>query len=108
MTPRQWKKMPIIKKLSSEHDIAHPSDTMQEAADRIEALEAEVARLRDADAAFERVWSIVKNWDISTEPGSGRPYEGINGDHVRAIVRAALDDQSVGDDKAREDVEQDK
>jgi hypothetical protein len=70
----------------------NPRD-QNEAADRIEALEAEVARLRDADAAFERVWSIVKNWDISTEPGPCRLYEGINGDHVSAIVRAALDDQ---------------
>jgi len=54
------------------------------------AQAARIAELEDEDAAFERVWAVVKDWDISTEPGAMRLYEGINGDHVRAIVRAAL------------------
>jgi len=72
------------------------------AADRIEALEAEVARLREAlkevatmlgaveEEAFDRVWAVVKHWDISTMLGPDHVYEGINGEHVRTILAAAF------------------
>jgi len=59
-------------------------------AERVMKNETRIAELEDEDAAFERVWAVVSDWDISTEPGAMRLYEGINGDHVRAIVRAAL------------------
>lgn len=44
----------------------------------------------ETNAAFDRVWEVVRRWDISTDPGPYGLYEGINGDHVRAIVAAAL------------------
>jgi len=74
----------------------------QEAVARIEALEAEVARLREAlkevatmlgaveEEAFDRVWAVVKHWDISTMLGPDHVYEGINGEHVRTILAAAF------------------
>jgi hypothetical protein len=52
----------------------------------IDVFEPGTARMVDFSENFERVWSVVKNWDPKRPSDSG--YRGATGDDVRAILSA--------------------